>query len=402
MSDIIKFPPFGLPDHCTVVAKAGDRPKNDPVTRTVRNLKPSNKIKLGCYFSRIDWSILNTVDTIDQKVQLFEDLILSGLNTIATEKNIKIHTNDAPWMTPELKSLIKKRQKAFMQGNRPVFADYRNLVDRSRKRCRQKYYHSKVKRLKNNKPKHWWSEVKKICGHTPLSVPDISSSLNGVVGIDRLSSNEVATSINDVFLEPQLAYDPLSTLDKINIVHAETPIQVSEYDTFVKLNSLNSNKSPGADQIPPWLLKHFAEILAYPVSLLLNCSFRAEKLPMQWKKANISPLPKVNQVTDLHKHLRPISLTSVISKVAEDFVLERGLKNAISKILDPNQFGVVPGSSTTLNLISMLNDWSSAADQSGTVIRAVLIDFRKAFDLIDHKLLANKIMTLDLSTLTKN
>ena len=32
----------------------------------------------------------------------------------------------------------------------------------------------------------------------------------------------------------------------------------------------------------------------------------------------------------------------------------------------------------------------------------MLFDFRKAFDLIDHNILANKVMTLDLSTPTKN
>ncbi len=92
---------------------------------------------------------------------------------------------------------------------------------------------------------------------------------------------------------------------------------------YIKLKSLNSNKRSVPGKIAPWFLKYFAEIFAYPVSLLLNCSFRAEKLPKQWKRANISPLPKVKQVTDLHKHLRLISMTSVISKVANILVLSR-------------------------------------------------------------------------------
>ena len=111
--------------------------------------------------------------------------------------------------------------------------------------------------------------------------------------MNHLSPNKMAKLINDVFLEPQRSHDPLSTSNKIEIDHQESPIQVSEYDTFIELKSqLNSNiKSSGPDKIAPWFLKYFAEILAYPVSLLLNCSFRAEKLPKQWKRANISPLP---------------------------------------------------------------------------------------------------------------
>ncbi len=49
-------------------------------------------------------------------------------------------------------------------------------------------------------------------------------------------------------------YDPLSTSNKLN--HQESPIQVSEYDTFIKLKSLNSNKSSGPDKIAPWFLKY--------------------------------------------------------------------------------------------------------------------------------------------------
>ena len=93
----------------------GDRPKNEPITRTVRNFKPSNKIKIGGYLSRIDWSILHTVNTIEGKVQLFEDLILTGINIIAPEKIIKIHSNDAPWMTADLKSQIKNVKKVSLR-----------------------------------------------------------------------------------------------------------------------------------------------------------------------------------------------------------------------------------------------------------------------------------------------
>ncbi len=95
--------------------------------------------------------------------------------------------------------------------------------------------------------------------------------------MNHRSPNEMAKLINDAFLEPQRSYDPLSTSSKIEIDHQESPIQVSEYDTFIKLKSLNSNTSSGPDKIAPWFLKYFAEILAYPVSLLLNCSFLVEK-----------------------------------------------------------------------------------------------------------------------------
>jgi hypothetical protein len=47
--------------------------------------------------------------------------------------------------------------------------------------------------------------------------------------------------------------------------------------------------------------------------------------------------------------------------------------------------------------VSMLHQWLQAADQSGNLVRIVLFDFRKAFDLLDHNQLILKFKSLDLS-----
>ena len=80
---------------------------------------------------------------------------------------------------------------------------------------------------------------------------------------------------------------------------------------------------------------------------ILSCSFRESKFPKSWKLANVVPIPKSTPVQHINQHLRPVSLTSILSKVAEDFVVEKELKPAILKILDPNQFGVISGSWTS-------------------------------------------------------
>ena len=68
-----------------------------------------------------------------------------------------------------------------------------------------------------------------------------------------------------------ISYDPLSTSNKLN--HQESPIQVSEYDTFIKLKSLNSNKSSAPDKIAPWFLKYFAEIFGISCQFALKLFF---------------------------------------------------------------------------------------------------------------------------------
>ena len=44
----------------------------------------------------------------------------------------------------------------------------------------------------------------------------------------------------------------------------------------------------------------------------------------------------------------------------------------------------------------MIHHWSQATDGTGAAVRVVLFDYRKAFNLIDHNLLAIKILGLDI------
>ena len=122
------------------------------------------------------------------------------------------------------------------------------------------------------------------------------------------------------------------------------------------------------------------------------------RLPKIWKFADVSPLPKVKPVEDLKKHLRPISLTPCLSKVAEECVVVDYVKSAVLNVLDPSQYGAVPKSSTTQALIHMLHHWTKGCDGNGATVTVTLYDYKKAFDLIDHRILVNKLCKLDLPT----
>ena len=44
----------------------------------------------------------------------------------------------------------------------------------------------------------------------------------------------------------------------------------------------------------------------------------------------------------------------------------------------------------------MIHHWSQATDGSEAAVRIILIDYRKAFDLIDHNVLIQKVHRLDI------
>ena len=99
---------------------------------------------------------------------------------------------------------------------------------------------------------------------------------------------------------------------------------------------------------------------------------------------------------DVNKHLRPISLTPVLSKVTEDYVVEDFVKPAVLEKVDRHQFGTIPVTCTTHTLVSMVHSWLCVTDGNATTVSTILLDFRKAFDLIDHHLLVQKMLCFDL------
>lgn len=119
-----------------------------------------------------------------------------------------------------------------------------------------------------------------------------------------------------------------------------------------KLSALNSAKSAGLDMIPSWLLKENADLSALLVTDIINYLFAEVRLLQSWKHADIVMIPKQVLLYDVNRHLPPISLTPVLSKMAEGFVVKQYVKPAVFVKVDPRQFGTTPGSNTTEALIN--------------------------------------------------
>ncbi len=275
-----------------------------------------------------------------------------GMDIIIPAKIIKLHINDVPWMTGHLKHLIKCRQKALKDDCPTQFKFYRNQVNRERKRVKAKYYESKVKDLKNMEPKKWWSECKKLCGMSKPNNNIASKLLDESQTIEDMYKVNLANEINLAFLESQKSYLKLCPTCTINTSSHPIPSVTTEM-IAKQLSSISVHKAAGPDNIPNWVLKDFAHILALPVSMLINVSLKKEQLPLIWKCANITPLPKSSTVNDINTDLRPISLTPSISKIAEEYVVVNHVKPAVIKHIRPDQYGCIPQSSTTHALINL-------------------------------------------------
>ena len=147
-----------------------------------------------------------------------------------------------------------------------------------------------------------------------LNVPDF----------ENLSLPEIANGINEALLEPLHQFQPLNRepgvypqpLEDNPVFLEATPERV-----YGNLLHLNKHKASGPYGLSNWFLKEYAELLNQPITDILNSSYKEQKLLSVWKHVDVTPLPKIRQVVDPKKELRPISLTASLSKVAQDFVV---------------------------------------------------------------------------------
>ena len=157
-----------------------------------------------------------------------------------------------------------------------------------------------------------------------------------------------------------------------------------------ELSNLSSRKSCGLDNIPPHLLKLAAPFITKPLTHLFNSSISTSIIPLDWKRARVTPVYKSGQKDQVCNY-RPISVLCHVMKI-----LEKGVHMQIYSYFTDNgllsncQSGFRPLYSTTTALIDVNDHLLKNIDQK-YVTGALFLDFKRAFDSVNHSILINKL-----------
>ena len=119
-----------------------------------------------------------------------------------------------------------------------------------------------------------------------------------------------------------------------------------------------------------------------------NLSFKTGSLPSEWKLAHIVPIHKKGDEGDIENY-RPISLTSIISKLFEKCIRDE-LFFECKHLLHDTQHGFLPSKSCTTQLVSFSHDISVGLN-SNNLIDVIYLDFAKAFDTVNHDIILLKL-----------
>ena len=165
-------------------------------------------------------------------------------------------------------------------------------------------------------------------------------------------------------------------------------INISTYDVYQVLCTLDPNKAPGTNSIGPAILRNYVGSLTNPVHYLLTLSLRSQFIPLEWQTHSIIPVFKSGDKSSVTNY-RPISLLCIISKVLEKLVYQQVFE-FIYASLSCHQFGFIPGHSYLQQLLLHMHKlFSASSNHQDTYV--IYLDYCKAFDSVPHNELLLKL-----------
>ncbi|CAM5078595.1 unnamed protein product [Eretmochelys imbricata] len=155
----------------------------------------------------------------------------------------------------------------------------------------------------------------------------------------------------------------------------------------------------GWDALHLRVLKELADVIAEPLAVIFENSWRSGEVPDDWKKANVVPIFKKGKEEDPGNY-RPVSLTSVPGKIMEQVLKESILKHLEErKVIRNSQHGFTKGKSCLTNLIAFYDEITGSVDEE-KAMDVLFLDFRKAFDTVSQRILASKLKKYGLDEWT--
>ena len=211
-----------------------------------------------------------------------------------------------------------------------------------------------------------------------------------------MTAQDKAETLNNFFASVFTVEDLVSMPSAPTYDIDETVYSISITPALVKnkLEALKPNKSPGHDKWHPHFLREIADEICIPLSILYAKSLK-EGAHESWRKAIIAAIYKKGKKSDPGNY-RPVSLTSVISKIMESIV-RAAIVNHLMKnnLFSDDQHGFVPGRNCITQLLMCLEEWTKMIED-GDCFDVIYTDFSKAFDSVPHERLFLKMESLGI------
>lgn len=397
----VKVPKIGISDHFPIFLTRktnNTTPKSSHYTITYRSYKNFKEQEFLNELQSSPWDVIKVFDNVNDVVETWSSMFMEIVNRHLPLKKHRVkHKHQPKWLTSEIIEAMKTRDHYKSLNDDVHYKIWRNRVGNLIKQSKKTQYTAILNENQNN-PGSIWKLFKELRVNKKSKAPITSLKINSKETED---CNEIVNEFNKFFVsiasnlkEPteHSNFDKLKTFcdGKVPPGMCFSIPEISKEKVQKFLKNIDITKATGCDNIGPRLLKIAAPFIADSITYICNQSIRNSQFPDTWKKAKVTPLHKNGPGDDINNY-RPISILPVVSKVLEKHIHD-SLMTFLTEhhLLHKTQSGFRPSHSCETALVGMVCQWLESINQ-GSLIGAVMVDFKKAFDLVDHEILLKKL-----------
>ena len=323
-----------LDDHCQhqiIYGKiSASVPSAPPYKRTIWDYPKANVQAICDSINAVNWS--DSFRGLDSEgmVKIFTDKRLEDFAHFIPNKIVQFNDKDQPWITPQLKSAIKRKHRIyskFVQSGRKqeLWKGVKNMqIETSRliASAKKEYYANLGKKLSDPKAgaKTYWSLFNKLINKKKFSnIPPLFDH-----GLFVTNVEAKANIFNDYFVSQCCAVTTGSTIPSFisrGLVWLQN-IEIDREKVLRLIRSLDTNKAHGCDAISSSMIKICDESIVEPLCLIFENCLESGVYPPQWKKANIIPIHK-RAIDRARKTIAQFRCCQSLERFSKNFCLMR-------------------------------------------------------------------------------
>ena len=369
-------------------------------------INDENLTKFKRDIQNTDWDFLLSVDCADEKFNLFESKYreIYDKNFPKKTKKLKRRKCNKPWILPWLESACDRKNKLYKtyiknptSDNETKYKKMKCFVAKHIDKAKKKFYENYFRRYSDDGRKQW-DMINQLLNRKTKGKTKISKLYYNDQWITN--SQQIADTFNEFFcniahkLKDEhtntnlFGRPPEATLGTMR--RNLTSMNVNDCTTYEIENIIKELKNKATSDISTVPLKLVGDIISPVIQHITSASMKQGIFPTKLKCAKVIPLHKGGSTTEITNY-RPISLLSCFSKIYEKLMqvrLTQFLK--VNNLLYKSQYGFRSGHCCDHALLEAqckLND----ALQKKQIAVLLLLDFSKAFDMVDHDILLRKL-----------
>ena len=210
--------------------------------------------------------------------------------------------------------------------------------------------------------------------------------------------NEFLTNFSKT-LDEQFDADPVPGNVANNYYNKPTLLneyEITNIDIINIIKDIDQHKGSGIDFLPTFILLDAFASIPFVIAHLMNQSLLTGIFPEKWSVATVTPIPKGG---DLHNvgNWRPISILplpgKILEKICTSFLLNELTDN---EIISEFQFGFCRGLSTSHAIFHVVKQIIEGINSRNVTV-SLYLDFARAFDSVNYRLLLAKLHDMGIS-----